>query len=504
MIGTSTAEWIFIRTSILALRFTPLFYGITVVAQCFRHGCSAWNLTSTRVFSGLIIIEALFYAYFWQPYQERLKLPAAHPDPLSRRERQEMFDKCLANIPSLESYLRGWFLGADLNDIRRDNLREFLLWAFFDKDETEVREHAQAIEKEIDGYISEVENRLDKNLGHGRGPAKSLRLTVDVAETAYRGVLWYTVMLLVDQLTHLFLAWHGFQYHAPSPAVGGRIFPPRPQNLMARRHSPAPDLSYWLQPHECGTDTLPVVFFHGIGVGLLSYARFLVEIHGAKNRSGNGVGVLAIEVLPISFRLTDPPLGRSAFVRQVVTILDHHGWNNFALVSHSYGSVLTTHILSAPAMQHRVSSAVLIDPVSIMLHLPGVAYNFTRRVPTEANEWQLWYFASTDPGVAHCLSRHFFWRQNIIWKDQLVNRPAGGSVRGTRRVAVCLSGRDLIVDTAAVTQYLAAEGRNRGCAGDSSTGIEVALFPDLDHAQVFDDPASFDRLIRLVKAYSAT
>lgn len=503
MIGTSTAEWVFIRISIVAFRFMPLFYAIGIAVQYSRHGASAWSLAPTWILYGLLIAEAVFYVFAWRPFQTRLKLPADHPDPLSRVERQELFDKCLVNTPSMESYLRGWFLGANLSDIRRENVREFLLWGFFDMDVTEVDHDAHAIDKEIDGYISKIEKGLGKSLPQGRGPAKSLRLTLDGAETAYRGLAWYTVVFFADQFTHMFLAWHGFQYHAHSPGNNGQIFPPRPQNLVARRHSPAPNLSYWFQPHECGADTLPVVFFHGIGIGLLPYIRFLIDVHAAQNRNGKGVGILAIEVLPISFRLTAPPLARSEFVHQMAAILDHHGWDNFGLVSHSYGSVLTTHMLNDPAMQRRVSSVVLIDPVTIMLHLPHVAYNFTRRGPNGANEWQLWYFASTDPGVAHCLSRHFFWRQNIIWRDQLVDSLAGETVQGTRRVAVCLSGRDLIVDTPSVAQYLstaAGRGKNSSSTGDS-TDIEVAIFPDLDHAQVFDDPASFKKVVQLVRSY---
>ena len=504
MIGTSTAEWIFIRISIIAFRFTPFFYVTGIATQCFRHGASAWALTSTRVLSGLLIAEAFFYVFAWRPFQARLKLPADHPEPLSRDERQELFDKCLVNIPSIESYLRGWFLGASLSDIRRENVREFLLWGFFDMDEAEVGDDVEGIDKEIDGYISKIEKGLGKSLQDGRGPAKSLRLTLDGAETAYRGLAWYTVVFFADQFTHLFLAWHGFQYHARSSGTNGQIFPLRPQNLVAKRHSPAPNLSYWFQPHECGSNTLPIVFFHGIGIGLLPYIRFLVDIHAAKNRNGQGVGIIAIEVLPISFRLTAPPLDRSAFVCQMAAIVDHHGWDRFGLVSHSYGSVLTTHMLNDPAMQRRVSSVVLIDPVTIMLHLPHIAYNFTRRGPNGANEWQLWYFASTDPGVAHCLSRHFFWRQNIIWKDQLVDAPVGEAVQGARRVTVCLSGRDLIVDTPAVAQYLleaGGGGKRSSSTNNSTTDIEVAIFPDLDHAQVFDDPASFDKVVRLVKSY---
>ncbi|KFH40275.1 hypothetical protein ACRE_090660 [Hapsidospora chrysogenum ATCC 11550] len=500
MIGDSTLEWIFIRLAIISFRYSPLFYATGLVIQCLRHGSSAWGFTATRILTGLLVAEAVFYIRIWRPFQARLEIPANHPEPPSNKDRRAMFNECLSNIESLESYLSGWFLGASLDDIRRENLKEFLLWGFFDMDHADVDENDEAI-GETNGYISAIEQRLGRSFRDGRGPAKCLRLTLDGAETAYRGLSWYAVVFLADQFTHLFMAWHGFQYHAPSPgARREQLFPPRPQNLTAQRHSPAPGLSYWYQPHDGNADTLPIVFFHGIGIGLLTYARFLAGVHAATKRNGKGVGIIAVEILPISFRLTSPPLDKAEFLCQLTAILDSHGWDRLAVVSHSYGSVLTTHLLHDPAMQRRISSIVLTDPVTIMLHLPQVAYNFTRRGPQGANEWQLWYFASTDPGVAHCLSRHFFWRQNIIWRDQLLDWPADdGAGRGVRRrVAVCLSGRDIIVPTAAVAQYLAAGADN------SSASIEVVLFPDLDHAQVFDNPPSFDKLVRLVQAYCAT
>ena len=41
-----------------------------------------------------------------------------------------------------------------------------------------------------------------------------------------------------------------------------------------------------------------------------------------------------------------------------------------------YGSVITTHLLQDPELSGRIASIVIVDPVSILLHLPDVAYNF--------------------------------------------------------------------------------------------------------------------------------
>lgn len=158
------------------------------------------------------------------------------------------------------------------------------------------------------------------------------------------------------------------------------------------------------------------------------------------------VGILALEILPISMRITDPMLSQPQFIEQLTRILTLHNISEFVLVAHSYGSILTTHILQSSLATH-VASIILIDPVSLLLHLADVAYHFCYRMPKTANQWQLWYFASRDMGIAHTLSRHFFWSDNILFKEDL----------GGRKVGVVLSGEDQIVDSREVWRYLTGQ-----------------------------------------------
>lgn len=265
--------------------------------------------------------------------------------------------------------------------------------------------------------------------------------------------------------------------------------------------------------------------------------------------------------MPVSFRICHHALDRAELCSEIDQILQkHYGPDQkVVLVSHSYGTVITTHLLQTPSIAKRIGPIVLIDPVTILLHLPDVAYNFTRRQPKRANEHQLYYFASMDMGVSHTLSRHFFWNENVLWKKDL----------GDRKVTVSLGGRDLIVNTEAVGTYLAlapekgltnghangyanghasgyanghANGYTNGHANgnrplidieddsevdESDTslhggyvdeesnanveewktrawkgnGIDILWFKDLDHAQVFDKPATRRMLISAIRSY---
>lgn len=208
-----------------------------------------------------------------------------------------------------------------------------------------------------------------------------------------------------------------------------------------------------------------MVFIHGIGIGLYPYVNFLAQLDSFLNsgRSSNDrVGIIAIEIMPVSFRLTHTALGKDEMCEEIQAIIKHHGLVRPVLVSHSYGTVISTQLLKSPKLASQIGSIVLIDPISILLHLPDVAYNFTRRKPKRANEHQLYYFASMDMGVSHSLSRCFFWSENVLWKSDI----------GDRAVTVSLAERDLIVDTEAVGSYLTKhDEKTAACQIGSVPGI---------------------------------
>jgi hypothetical protein len=277
----------------------------------------------------------------------------------------------------------------------------------------------------------------------------------------------------------------------------------------------------------------------------LPYVDFLADLNSTSGIEDglpdDQVGIIAIEILPISFRITHPAMSKSDMCAEIAKILAHHGWDKVILVSHSFGTVVATHLLKTPSTAHLVGPMVLIDPVCILLHLPDVAYNFTRRKPQRANEHQLYYFASMDMGVSHTLSRHFFWSENILWKEDLDGR----------NVTISVSGRDLIVDTESVGKYMSSgntpltsstassallidienipEERTNGKAVNvrsssvdleadeeadlqidswkeqpwKGKGIDVIWYENLDHAQVFDSAATRRPLLRAIKTYCA-
>lgn len=304
--------------------------------------------------------------------------------------------------------------------------------------------------------------------------------------------------MLVDTLTAAYLRYNGFFLYRTHLRSSLAIFPPRFASFFTRQISSASDLSYWYRPHKSKT-RLPILFIHGIGIGLMPYTQWLVEINKQDPLAitDGDIGIIAIELMPISFRITDAIIGPDEICRQVNMILERHGFEKVVLASHSYGSVISSHLLKEPTTAAKIGPILFVDPVTFLLHLPDIAYNFTTRRPRGANEHQLWYFASTDMMVAHTLARHFFWAQNILWKDDL---------RG-HDVTVSLGGRDLIVDTNAVGKYISgvdlkSEDRTWKDAGWKGEGIETVWWPTADHAQVFERKEGRAKLAHILREYA--
>lgn len=294
------------------------------------------------------------------------------------------------------------------------------------------------------------------------------------------------------------MRYQSFHFYRLPLSRFATVFPPRPLTLLTTHTTPARTVSYWHRPHK-SKSRLPVLFIHGIGIGLFTYAHFLAQLNRKKDDQADGeIGIIAVEIMPISFRLTHAALDSDEMKSEISKIVLSHGWTKFVLVAHSYGSVIATHLLHDEKASSMIGPVLLIDPVSILLHLPDVAYNFTCRQPVEANEHQLYYFASMDMGVAHALSRRFFWQDNILWKNELDGR----------RVTVVLAGRDLIVNTQAVGRYLA--GDEDQASKDSGwkhrewkgTGLDIIWHEELDHAQVFDTKPDYNQLVEVIRQYT--
>ncbi|KAG5644410.1 hypothetical protein DXG03_008577 [Asterophora parasitica] len=328
--------------------------------------------------------------------------------------------------------------------------------------------------------------------------SRGSRLTLDPVQTVHRPLVWYSVVCLVDTITSLNLLYLGFKHYSATRRWF-QTFPPRPLlSLISRNADLTPDilLPYWYRPHRSTTE-LPIVFLHGIGIGLHPYLPFIRDTIA----QSPDIGILLVEFLPISMHMTTHPVPPAPLIASALNnILDSLNIPRVVVVAHSYGTFITSCVLRDSCTSHHTSHdsiytppssstpslpiphahpllpklahTLLIDPIPVLLHLPPVAHNFLYRAPREAAEWQLWYFASTDPDVARTLGRAFFWTEGVAWKEDVrgwmrVDTPAGTEINGAathtsavggssrrRHIAMVLAGKDQIVPAESVRRYL--------------------------------------------------
>ncbi|KAI8982942.1 Alpha/Beta hydrolase protein [Trametes punicea] len=405
-----------------------------------------------------------------------------HPPLPDREERKTLFKKCFERVrDSQKAY--GWFFSSPPDGIKRENVVEWLLWAIFGT-------HREGLKDEwideLQGYLQKMEELLGRKIDEGWDQTiRCMKVTLDPVDMIHRPLLWYLIVATVDTITAIQMKNCGFHHYTSSHCAS--CFPPRTFTAFSN-NAPHPDLVYWLRPHKSSTKD-PILFLHGIGIGLWPYVPFFADLVEADP----DVGIIAIENLSISMRISRPPLSRAEMLEALLELLDAHEIERVVVVAHSYGTVVAAHMLRDPQMCPRVSAWLLVDPVPFLLHLPSVAYNFVYRPPRTANEWQLWYFASRDPDIARALARHFFWSENILWKEDLAGKD----------VAVVLCGKDQIVDAAEVRRYLTGEGDSEIKFRWKNDGLEVLYYPDLDHSMVFDTKERRRPMVDIIQGFQA-
>ena len=143
-------------------------------------------------------------------------------------------------------------------------------------------------------------------------------------------------MSVVDTIASGYMWYYSFDFYRTSLLRFPTVFPFRPFTLPTPHRSPANTLTYWHRPHTSKT-RLPVLFIHGIGIGLYPYVNFLAELNAddPTDIADGELGVIAVEIMPVSFRITSKALQKEEMCQEIDSILRAHGWEKFVLVSHS-------------------------------------------------------------------------------------------------------------------------------------------------------------------------
>lgn len=193
MIGTSRAEYWFIRTCIIGLHYIAPLCILYCILLVSLYGLKATTYRFPVLVETVAVAETAFYLLVYVPYRYYLQRDAVHPPAPTRAERKELFKLCNKNITDAESYLQKWFMGADIREIKKENVKEFFLWAFFNRGGPPGDD-----DEELEEYIAATEKLLGRPIEDGRGKAKPLRLTLDKIDMLHRSLIWYFVCIRVS------------------------------------------------------------------------------------------------------------------------------------------------------------------------------------------------------------------------------------------------------------------------------------------------------------------
>ncbi|KAL8376821.1 hypothetical protein RB595_007780 [Gaeumannomyces hyphopodioides] len=480
VLGRGKVDYVLARCLVFLFTYFGLLCGGYFVVAAAYGGIPWITHPISIAIEVIAAVELLWFLCVYMPFRElaqrntRTDRALLQPEPLNRAERAAFFAKCMSLVPDMEYFIRKWVQNAHLDDVRRDNVKDWLLWGLFDREGPPGED-----DEELEQYLSVAEARLGHTIRKGRGECEAIRLSFDPVKMNNRSLFFYLLVWSIDHVTAFSLYLMGFRFYRQKRSKFFRQFPPRPLALLALKEAAAPGhLSFWARPHRSVTRR-PIIFIHGVGVGLFPYMQLFRSIP-------RDVGVLAVEMMPIAGRLCEAMPSANNIVASIAAALDQLGpdFDDCVLVANSYGTFMTTPLLLSPAVSPKINSLVLVDPTAFLLHLPDVAYNFTRRRPRKyrGDDWQM-RMVARDPMIAHTLGRRLSWREHILWRELLLaselpvgSQPGSGALFGAtggrggrgqstskaagprapplRRTTVIVGENDCVINAPAVASYV--------------------------------------------------
>ena len=372
-----------------------------------------------------LVLEVLFAlsVYFMiVPGLQKLRAPPPFHSNIVEMMKRTFDEVKLLKSYTFEMYVSGFCNGAKFEDICLENFRSFLAWGMFHKHLKDLTLVEADDVEDVLAHIDKIHPEL-RNLKPGFNPAVShCALTLEPIPWIHRPLFMYVMVGISETLANaVFLRACGFH----SLELDGT--------------------HYWYKQQGCNNrntnalssdGTEPMVFLHGISTGWMLYLHLVTAL--GKNRTLLLVDVNAIKIKSLNFDMPTP----KQFADRVSRILDRHNIARASFVGHSFGSVTAGWFVRY--FPTRVSHLTLIDPVTILLSFPEVAYNFLYRPPTKFTEWVIHLAASREITVSHALRRHFWWYNNALWLEDVPEHIG---------VVVGVSANDEIIAPAAVFEY---------------------------------------------------
>ncbi|KAF9172836.1 hypothetical protein BGX20_004755 [Mortierella sp. AD010] len=436
--------------------------------------------------------ELLFFIHFWTKLRQAQTVDRVASGPRSRQERRELFQRCLETVDKGEGAKRWaetWFdtgrttQPAKFEQIGRSNMIEWLAWAFWAMPTEEVFASPSNV-MDLNQMVDTIESVKGIKFAKGYNPeVESIRLAFDPVLASHRPLVYYALVWVANMLAGLVFNLLGFA--RIEGTVHGKSF---------IKQDPDTDLSYWHRSPANPDNKIPLVFIHGIGVGLIQYIHWVVAMATISRP------IILIEVPYVSnnFAKSECMTPDETYFA-IERILKYHGYPKATFMGHSLGTMLCSAICrasSASSPKSIIHGLVLVDPICFLTH-HSLARNFAYKVPLKASELVMEFFAAREIGTSWYIMRRFQWNQCIMfpihWKRRF-ERPSlyQGKLSPVlpRRTRVFLSRNDNLLNMDMVADYLR---KNIGLREDKE---ELTVMDNMDHAQFMLHPSWFFKVLK--------
>jgi hypothetical protein len=295
-----------------------------------------------------------------------------------------------------------------------------------------------------------------------------------------------SIYALTDGLLRILMKKRGFERHS----IGTTVFyyhKGRRAEGFGResRHDDFSDCS----EHDTfeSTKLTPIVFCHGIGIGLGYYLSLIDKVL----ELGNPLFIPEISYV-CGFR---PWLSRKsiltphAVVTTLTAMLASFGFMRATFIGHSYGTSWLSYMCKYS--KESISAVIFLDPVCFCLHHPCLTKSF---VYHQADPGSLSYMIRTDVIINWTIQRSFPWSRIILFTENIPTIPCN----------IFLSDLDVLIPVDTVKDYLSSKGAKIQSWKDanethySQGPINVTTFNGVGHGDWALDGNCVDAIVTAV------
>ncbi|KAF5387765.1 hypothetical protein D9615_000475 [Tricholomella constricta] len=326
--------------------------------------------------------------------------------------------------------LRTWFGNVPWSSIKLHEIRQWLYWSIYNADLPPYDSLPAPQRTVMESALNMLQKRCGCVFKDGSDPAiLTMRMTLDNVNILWRPFAFY---LTLHSINSSLKKWYKLKWNVRFCHYDGLEYFVR----LPKHWDPV-------------TGARPIVFIHGLGLGLLQYNSVLR--HLLKQFSDRPILVLLQP--QISQHIFHPrflkPLTRHETADRLAGLMNHLGWAHYdinderltsddseeekeishslpgkrkkgiTMISHSNGSY--THAWMLKGYPNLIARSCFVDPVTFCSWEGDVCFNFLYRQPKTGMELLMHYFVATELGVSNVVQRHFDWASNTLYFEEIPN-----------------------------------------------------------------------------------